>query len=71
MGMAFVITLWIAVWALVAVLVALFVARMISERDCQRPDQTIPPAKPTDPADQAVGGVQWWHTLSKSRSTKA
>ncbi len=68
--MAFVITLWIAVWALVVVLVALFVAQMIRERDCQSPDQAIPPAKPADPAEQVVGGVQWWHTLSKSRSTK-
>lgn len=71
MGMAFVITLWIAVWALVAALVALFVARMIRERDSQRPDQAIAPATPTDPADQTVGGVQWWHTLSRSRSTKS
>lgn len=67
MGMAFVIALWIAVWALVAALVTLFVARMIRERDCQRSDEVIPPAKPRD---RAAVVVQWRHTLSRLRSTK-
>ena len=67
MGMVFVIGLWITVWVLVAVLVALFVARIIKERDCQRPDQAIPPATQTN---QAAGALQRWHTLAKSRSTK-